>query len=113
MIYEIGKQKKHKNYSYTFTNEIVFRGHPDKVCDQIAAAIVDEYYKYDKNVRAGIEVVGGKGKLFITGELTSSVELDIEKIVKRVLKDCGYNSNLEIIINISKQSSNINQGVDK
>lgn len=113
MIYKIGKQKKYKNYSYTFTNEIVFRGHPDKVCDQIAAAIVDEYYKYDKNVRAGIEVVGGKGKLFITGELTSSVELSIEKIAKRVLRDCGYNSNLEIIVNISKQSSNINQGVDK
>ena len=43
-----------------YSNEIVFRGHPDKVCDQISAAILDECLKYDKNSRVGVEVVGGR-----------------------------------------------------
>ena len=49
---------------YYYSNEIVFRGHPDKVCDQISAAILRECMAQDKNTRAGIETVGGKGKIF-------------------------------------------------
>ncbi|NCB13963.1 MAG: methionine adenosyltransferase, partial [Erysipelotrichia bacterium] len=49
-----------------YSNEIVFRGHPDKVCDQISASILKECIKQDKNTRAGIEVAGGKGKIFVT-----------------------------------------------
>ena len=51
-----------------YSNEIVFRGHPDKVCDQISDAILDECLKQDKDSRCGIEVAGGKGKIFITGD---------------------------------------------
>lgn len=52
-----------------YSNEIVFRGHPDKVCDQISAAILQNCLRQDENTRAGIEVAGGKGVIFITGEV--------------------------------------------
>ena len=58
-----------------FSNEIVFRGHPDKVCDQISDALVDEFIKGDKKSRCAIETMGGKGKIFITGEVTSKTVL--------------------------------------
>ena len=95
-----------------YSNEIVFRGHPDKVCDQISAAILKECIRQDKNTRAGIEVAGGKGKIFVTGEITTNAKYDVEKIVKRVLKDVGYRTDYEIIDNIGKQSSDIALGVD-
>ena len=96
-----------------YTNEIVFRGHPDKVCDQISGALVDAYLKGDENSRCGIEVMGGKGKIFITGEVTSKAKVNVKKVVKRVLKDCGYNGKYKIIVNLSKQSRDIALGVDK
>jgi S-adenosylmethionine synthetase len=99
-------------YLKLFSNEIVFRGHPDKVCDQISAAILDEYLKQDKNSRCGIEVAGGKGKIFITGEITSKAKVNIKKVVNRVLKDIGYKTNYKIINNLGIQSPDISQGVD-
>lgn len=95
-----------------YSNEIVFRGHPDKVCDQISDAILDECLKQDKNSRCGIETVGGKGKIFITGEVTTTAKLDIEKIVKDVLRDIGYNYDGEIINNIGIQSPDIALGTN-
>lgn len=95
-----------------YSNEIVFRGHPDKVCDQISDALLDAYLKGDKNSRCGIETVGGKGKIFITGEVTSNAKVDVEKIVKRVLEDIGYSSNYEIINNIGIQSEDIALGTN-
>lgn len=95
-----------------YSNEIVFRGHPDKVCDQISDAILDECLKQDKTSRCGIEVVGGKGKIFVTGEITSNAKFDLESITKRVLKDIGYNTNYEIIDNIGKQSRDIALGTN-
>lgn len=95
-----------------FSNEIVFRGHPDKVCDQISDALLDAYLKKDKNSRCGIEVMGGKGKIFITGEVTSKGNVNIEEIVNRVLKEVGYSSNYEIINNLGKQSEDIALGTN-
>lgn len=95
-----------------YSNEIVFRGHPDKVCDQISDAILDECLKQDKNSRCGIEVVGGKGKIFITGEITSAANINVEEITKRVLSDVGYPTNYEIIDNIGKQSPDIALGTN-
>ena len=83
-----------------YSNEIVFRGHPDKVCDQISDAILDECLRQDKNSRCGIETVGGKGIIFITGEVTTKAKLNVEKIAKRVLKDIGYKTDYQIIDNI-------------
>lgn len=95
-----------------FSNEIVFRGHPDKVCDQIGAAILAECVKQDKGTRAGIEVTGGKGKIFVTGEVTTKAKFSVKNIVKRVLADVGYKTNYKIIDNLGKQSPDIAQGVD-
>ena len=95
-----------------YTNEIVFRGHPDKVCDQISGALLDAFLKGDENTRAGIEVVGGKGKLFITGEVTSTAKVDVEAVARRVLESCGYPTDIEIINNTSQQSGDIAMGVD-
>lgn len=95
-----------------FSNEIVFRGHPDKVCDQISDALLDAYLSGDKSSRCGIEVMGGKGKIFITGEVTSKAKVDVSKIVKRVLKDVGYTENFEIINNIGIQSPDIALGTN-
>ena len=95
-----------------YSNEIVFRSHPDKVCDQISDALLDEYLSQDINSRCGIETVGGKGKIFITGEVTSTANVDVESTVKRVLEDVGYSTNYEIINNIGVQSPDIAQGVD-
>ena len=96
------------------TNEIVFRGHPDKVCDQIAGALLNEYLKHNKiNTRAGIEVAGGKGKIFITGEVTSNSIVDITETTKQVLNRVGYNAdNYKIRENIGEQSPDIAIGVD-
>lgn len=95
-----------------YSNEIVFRGHPDRVCDQISAAILAECVKKDRNTRAGIEVAGGKGKIFVTGEVTTTAKFNTEDIVKRVLRDVGYSDNYEVIDSIGKQSPDIAQGVD-
>ena len=96
-----------------YSNEIVFRGHPDKVCDQISDAILDEYLKKDKFSRCAIEVMGGKGKIFITGEVTSKAKVNVTAIVKRVLKDVGYQEEYKIINNLGKQSKDIALGTNK
>ena len=96
-----------------FSNEIVFRGHPDKVCDQVSDAILDECLKQDTYSRVAVETVGGKGKIFVTGEITTNAILNIEEIVKSVLDEIGYDSSkYEVIDNIGKQSSDIALGVD-
>ena len=95
-----------------FSNEIVFIGHPDKVCDQISDALLDEYIKGDKKSRCAIETVGGKGKIFITGEVTSNTKVNVEDVVKSVLKDVGYLTDYEIINNIGIQSKDIALGTN-
>lgn len=95
-----------------YSNEIVFRGHPDKVCDQISDAILDECLKQDKNSRCAVEVMGGKGKIFITGEVTTLAKIDTEKVVKRVLRDVGYSDKYDIVDNIGRQSEDIALGTN-
>ena len=95
---------------YYYSNEIVFRGHPDKVCDQISAGILQTCMQQDPNTRAGIETVGGKGKIFITGEVTTKAEYDAASIAKAILADVGYSTDYEIIDNIGKQSADIALG---
>lgn len=107
MRFERKKDKCMKLYS----NEIVFRGHPDKVCDQISGAILNACLEQDRKSRVGVEVVGGKGKIFITGEITTNAKINVEQIAKRVISDVGYPDH-EIIDNIGKQSNDIAMGVD-
>ena len=104
-----------------FTSESVTEGHPDKLCDYISDSILDSYLREDENARVACETVAGKGEIYITGEITSKANVDIEKVVRDVIKEVGYeNSEFDIDyrtctirINISKQSTDIAQGVDK
>ena len=95
-----------------YSNEIVFRGHPDKVCDQISDALLDAYLKDDPNSRCGIETVGGKDVIMVTGEVTSNSKVNVGEVVARVLQSVGYRTNYQIIDNIGKQSHDIALGVD-
>lgn len=88
------------------TAESVSPKHPDKLCDQISDAILDAYLKVDSSARVAVETVGGHGKVFITGELTSHATVDIAPIVARIAGD------VELEIHIAKQSPEIAQGVD-
>lgn len=96
----------------TYTVESVTSGHPDKVCDQISDAILDECLKQDPLTRAGIETFGNHGLLFIGGEVTTKANFDAESIAKRVYSEIGYKKELKVITGIIKQSPDIAQGVD-
>lgn len=104
-----------------FTSESVTEGHPDKLCDYISDSILDSYLKEDKNARVACETVAGKGEIYITGEITSTADVDIEKVVRDTIKEVGYENSeydidyktCSIRINLSKQSPDIAQGVDK
>ena len=104
-----------------FTSESVTEGHPDKLCDYISDSILDSYLKEDKNARVACETVAGKGEIYITGEISSTANVDIERVVRETIKEVGYENskydidyrNCSIIINLSKQSPDIAQGVDK
>ena len=104
-----------------FTSESVTEGHPDKLCDYISDSVLDSFLEKDKNARVACETVAGKGEIFITGEITSTAEVDIESVVRNAIKEIGYdNSKLDmdyrtckIRISLSKQSPDIALGVDK
>lgn len=94
------------------TAENVSWGHPDKICDQISDAILDECLKQDPNSRVAVETMGGHGRLFILGEVTTLAEFDPKKIAKEVYREIGYEDDLAIQAYLVKQSQDIAQGVD-
>ena len=104
-----------------FTSESVTEGHPDKLCDYISDSILDSYLVKDKNARVACETVASKGEIFITGEITSTANVDIEQVVRDTINEVGYADSeydidyktCKIYINLSKQSPDIAQGVDK
>lgn len=94
----------HTNYR---TAESVSPKHPDKLCDQISDAILDAHLAQDPLARVAVDVAGGHGMLFITGEVTSrAVDIDIAAIAQRIAGD------IEVIENIAQQSPEIAAGVD-
>lgn len=102
-----------------FTSESVTEGHPDKVCDNIADAILDEILKQDPKAHVACEVCICKDKLLIMGEISGNATVDMKKIAKDVIRDIGYDKsngfdidNCEIIISVSEQSADIAQGVN-
>lgn len=95
------------------TSESVNIGHPDKTCDTIADAFLDEALRQDKNSQMAVECAIKNNKLFIYGEATTRAKIDYEKIAKQVLKEIGYSCGFEIIKEISIQSPDINQAVNK
>ena len=103
-----------------FTSESVTEGHPDKLCDFISDSILDAYLELDKDARVACETVAGKGIIFITGEITSNANVNIENVTRNAIKKIGYfgkdydidYKTCKIIISISKQSPDIAQGVN-
>ena len=89
------------------TAESVSPKHPDKLCDQISDAILDAHLKEDPFARVAVDVAGGHGTVFVTGEVSSSASnVDVSAIVKRIAGD------VELVERISAQSPEIAQGVD-
>lgn len=89
------------------TAEVVTPNHPDKICDRISDAILDECLKQDPDTRAAIETMGGHGIITVTGELTTKAFVDVPTVVKKV-----YGKEIGVQTNIVKQSPEIAQGVD-
>lgn len=87
--------------------ESVSPKHPDKLCDQVSDSILDAILAEDSTARVAVEALGGHGKLVVMGEVTTTSAVDYEQVVKRVVGE-----ELEISVNIDKQSPEIAQGVD-
>ena len=103
-----------------FTSESVTQGHPDKVCDQISDAILDEILKKDPQARVACETFATTGVVNVMGEITTDCYVDIPGIVREVLCEIGYDSpnagfdgnTCAVLTSIDKQSSDIALGVD-
>ncbi|MGB4466197.1 MAG: methionine adenosyltransferase [Eubacteriales bacterium] len=104
-----------------FTSESVTEGHPDKVCDQIADAILDKLLRADPMSRVACEVSVTTGLVFVMGEITTEAYVDIQSIVRDVVRDIGYDrakygfdcDTCAVITSIHEQSPDIARGVDK
>ncbi|HHU21433.1 MAG TPA: methionine adenosyltransferase [Acholeplasma sp.] len=105
-----------------FTSESVTEGHPDKVCDQIADAILDEIIKNSlEEPRVACEVAVTTGIVLVMGEITTDCYVDIQKIVREVINDIGYDrgkigfdgDNVGVLLAINEQSKDISKGVDQ
>lgn len=104
-----------------FTSESVTEGHPDKICDQISDAILDEILKDDPNARVACETVVNTGLVLVTGEITTSTYVDISKIVRETISDIGYTrakygfdaETCAVLTSIDEQSADIAQGVNE
>ena len=95
-----------------YTAESVARGHPDKLCDQIADAILDDCLACDPTAHVACEALATKGHIIVAGELTSSHVPEVGGIVRSVLKDVGYDHRKFLITNLlHRQSLDIAEGI--
>lgn len=107
--------------NYLFTSESVSAGHPDKIADQISDAVLDAILEQDPKARVACETYVKTGMALVGGEITTSAWVDIEHIARQVIRDIGYTSSdmgfdgssCAVLNAIGKQSSDINQGVDR
>ena len=103
-----------------FTSESVTEGHPDKVCDQIGDAILDDILAQDPNARVACEVCATTGLVLVMGEITTTGYCDVQKIVRKIVEEIGYNrgkfgfdaENLAVLVSLNEQSPDIALGVD-
>lgn len=106
---------------YIFTSESVTEGHPDKICDQISDAILDDLLRQDKDTHAGIETVATTGLVVVTGEIRTRGYADVPAIVRRTIKEIGYDNHSHgfhyedcgVVVSINEQSPDIARGIDK
>lgn len=107
-------------YKKLFTSESVTEGHPDKMCDQISDAILDEILKQDSNARVACETATTTGLVLVMGEITTDCYVDIPKVVRETVRDIGYtrakygfdSETCSVITTIDEQSSDIAMGVN-
>ena len=105
---------------HLFTSESVTEGHPDKICDQISDAILDEILTHDPNARVACETCASTGLVHIMGEITTSCYVDFQKVVREVVADIGYTrakfgfdaDTCAVISNIDGQSPDIALGTN-
>ena len=108
--------------SFLFTSESVTEGHPDKICDQISDAFLDEYLKQDPESRVAVETLTTTGLVVVAGEVTSNANFDKkaqEELVRKTIREIGYDkpelefdaNTCEIVLRLHAQSQDISQGV--
>lgn len=105
--------------SYLFTSESVTEGHPDKICDQISDAILDEFLKQDPDSRVAVETLTTTGVVMVAGEVTSKARFDIQDIVRKTIKEIGYDNPMygfdsescSVLVSLHAQSPDISMGV--
>lgn len=106
---------------YLFTSESVTKGHPDKICDQISDAILDEMLKQDPMSRVACETTCTTGQVLVMGEITTNAQVDIPAIVRKTVCEIGYDDDKKgfngntcaVLTALDKQSTDIAMGVDK
>ena len=106
--------------NYYFTSESVTEGHPDKLCDSISDAVLDECLKQDPNSRVAIETFATNDTITIAGQLTTTAQINVEELARNRVKEIGFDNketdldyrNCKILIDITKQSPDIALGVD-
>ncbi|MFI5394366.1 MAG: methionine adenosyltransferase [Candidatus Binatia bacterium] len=106
---------------FVFTSESVSEGHPDKMCDQISDAILDAALEGDPNSRVACECLAKTGMIVVAGEITTRTQINYTEVVRRAVRDIGYNSSdvgfdadtCAVIVAIEGQSPDIAQGVDE
>ena len=103
------------------TSESVTEGHPDKVCDRISDAILDECLRQDKDSRVAVETVTSTGLVLVVGEISTKAYAPIEQIARDTIKEIGYDdpkvgfdySNVAVLTSLIEQSADIAQGVNQ
>lgn len=111
-----------KSRKFLFTSESVTEGHPDKVCDQISDAILDEFLTKDTHARVAAETTVTTGMVLVSGEITADCYVDIPQVVRNTIKDIGYVGETSggfdcgtcaVLTSIDEQSTDIAGGVNK
>ncbi len=105
--------------SYLFTSESVTEGHPDKVCDQVSDAILDEFLRQDPESRVAVETMTTTGIVVVAGEVTSKAKFDVQDVVRKTLREIGYDNpqygfdadSCSVLVSLHSQSPDISQGV--
>lgn len=104
---------------FIFTSESVTEGHPDKICDRISDAVLDEFLKKDPDSRVAVETLTTTGVVIVAGEVTSKYKLDIQDIVRKEINDIGYDNpeygfdgnTCSVLVSLHEQSTDISLGV--
>ena len=107
------------NKNYIFTSESVTEGHPDKVCDKVSDAILDEFLRGDPDSRVAVETLTTTGFVAVAGEVTSKANFDIEQVIRKTISEIGYDdpdlkfdsNSCEVMVKLDSQSPDISQGV--